>query len=74
MSGGMDINWSYREKVLNSARKKFGNLNKKDLISYSDWLFDEIKSIECEEKRLYNLKHSWECEQNEISALLKEYE
>lgn len=73
MSGGMDIDWDLRDRILANAKKKFEGWNKEQIIKHSEFLSEQIKSVEKEEKRLAQVRRSFYDEQDEIYAFLKEY-
>lgn len=66
----MDIDWNLRNRILTSAKVKFGTWSKEDIIKHSEFLSDQIKSIELEERRLAKVRRKFLDEQDEISALL----
>lgn len=73
MSGGMDIDWNYRDKLFVRANEKFGHWSRDEIIKYSDWLAIQILNVEQEEKRLHLVRQQFNTEQDEIHTFLKEY-
>lgn len=73
MSGGMDIDWDLRDKILAKAKEKFGTWTKEEIIKHSEWLCQQIEKVEAEEKRLSQVRRSFYDEQDEIYAILKEH-
>jgi hypothetical protein len=71
MSGGMDIDWNYRDKILERAKVKFSNKTKEEIFDRSDELhklennlLTKIRNLEDEIRLLQN-------EQDEIYYYLK---
>ena len=73
MSGGMDIDWDLRDRILANAKKKFEGWSREQIIKHSEWLSGQIESVEKEEKRLAEVRRSFYDEQDEIYAILKEH-
>jgi hypothetical protein len=72
MSGGMDIDWNARDKLLSRAKERFGSMTDQEIIDYSEWLYDQVISVEEEEKRLSRARHDFLDQQDQIFAILKE--
>lgn len=53
MSGGMDIDWGFRERQLQRAVKEFGNKSKKELETLAEALCAELLAIEKSQQALY---------------------
>lgn len=74
MSGGMDIDWNLRDRILANAKNKFGDWSRDDIIKYSDQIFLKIKDLESEEQKLYKRRYHLRNEQDEIFAILRDKE
>lgn len=72
MSGGMDIDWNARDKLLSRAKEKFGSWTDQEIIEYSEWLYKQTISVEEEEKRLSQVRRNFLDQQDQIFAILKE--
>lgn len=72
MSGGMDIDWNARDKLLSRAKERFGSWSDQEIIEYSEWLYKQTISVEEEEKRLGLVRRNFLDQQDEIFAILKE--
>ena len=72
MSGGMDIDWNARDKLLSRAKERFGSWSDQEIIEYSEWLYKKTISVEEEEKRLGLVRRNFLDQQDEIFAILKE--
>lgn len=73
MSGGMDIDWDLRDRILANAKKKFEGWTKEQIIARSEALYVRSLSLLQEEDRVAQAKRDLYDEQDEIFAILKEY-
>lgn len=72
MSGGMDIDWDARDKLLARAKERFESWSDQEIIDYSEWLHKQTLSVEQEEKRLAQVRRNFLNIQDEIFAILKD--
>lgn len=73
MSGGMDIDWDLRDRILANAKKRFEGWSREKIIERADELCAQILSISKEEIRLAQIRRDVYAEQDEIFAILKEH-